>query len=98
MANETETPKEGVPEAPEEGELIGKVTHYFLKIGVAVVELTDTLKVGDSIRIIGGEKDFTQQVESMQIEHENIEKAKAGDSIGLKVEQKVREGYKVYKL
>jgi len=69
-----------------EGKLIGKVTHYFGNIGVAVVELQDTLKV------------FTQTVESMEVEHQKVETAKKGESIGLKVEQKVREGYKVFKL
>ena len=83
---------------PEEGKLIGKITHYFGNIGVAVIELSDTLKVGDTIRIIGGETDFTQTVDSMEIEHKKVEEAKKGDSIGLKVSQKVREGYKVYKL
>lgn len=84
---------------PEEGKLIGKVVHYFSKIKVAVIELTDTLSVGDSIRIVGGEDtDFTQTVESMESEHEKIEKAKKGDSIGVKVKEKVREGYKVYKV
>lgn len=83
---------------PEEGKLIGQVTHYFGNIGVAVLELTDTLKVGDTIKIVGGETDFTQTVGSMEIEHEKVETAKAGDSVGLKVGQKVREGYKVYKL
>ena len=82
----------------EEGKLIGKISHYFSKIGVAVINLSDSLKVGDSIRIAGGENDFTQTVKSMQAEHQNIENAKAGDSIGIKVEQKVREDYKVYKI
>lgn len=83
----------------EEGQLIGKVTHYFGNIGVAVIELADSLKVGDTIRIVGGEStDFTQKVESMEIEHQKINEAKAGDSIGLKVKEKVREGYKVYKV
>ena len=82
----------------EEGKLIGKVTHYFGNIGVTVLELSDTLKVGDTIRIVGGETDFTQTVESMEIEHKKVNEAKAGDSVGLKVSQKVREGYKVYKL
>lgn len=90
MANETET--------LEEGKLIGKVTHYFSKIGVAVIELSDALEAGDTIRIVGGETDFTQKVDSMQIEHEEIKKAKSGDNVGLKVSQKVREDYKVYKL
>ncbi|MCX6759035.1 MAG: hypothetical protein NT012_00470 [Candidatus Nealsonbacteria bacterium] len=81
-----------------EGKLIGKVTHYFGQIGVAVIDFSDKFKVGETIRIIGGETDFTQQVESMETEHQKIKEAKKGDSIGLKVEQKVREGYKVYKV
>ena len=83
---------------PEEGKLIGKITHYFGNIGVAVIELSHTLKVGDNIRIVGGETDFTQIIESMEVEHKKVEEAKKGDSVGLKVDQKVREGYKVYKL
>jgi len=83
---------------PEEGKLIGKITHYFSKIGVAVIELSDTLKVGDTIRIVGGETDFTQTVDSMEIEHQKVQTAKAGDSAGLKVSQKVREDYRVYKV
>lgn len=85
-------------EMAEEGKLIGKVTHYFGKIGVAVIELSDVLKVGDTIRITNGAVDFTQSVESMEIEHKKVEEAKAGDLVGLKVAQKVKEGYKVYKL
>lgn len=89
----------GETQVPEEGKLIGKITHYFGNIGVAVIELEDTLKVDDTIRIIGGvETDFTQTVKSIEIEHEKVKVAKAGDSIGLKMEQKVREGYKVYKV
>lgn len=83
---------------PEEGKLIGKISHYFGKIGVAVIKLSDTLKVGDNIRIAGGEVDFTQVIDSLEIEHEKVETAKKGDSVGLKVSQKVREDYKVYKL
>jgi putative protease len=82
----------------EEGKLIGKVTHYFGKIGVAVIELEETLRVGDTIRIVGGGTDFTQTVESMEIEHKKVKEAKAGQAIGLKVNQKVKEGYKVYKI
>jgi len=82
----------------EEGKLIGKVTHYFSKIGVAVIELSDTLKVCDTIRIVGGATDFTQTIESMEIEHEKVKEAATGDSVGLKVNQKVIECYKFYKL
>jgi len=78
--------------------LVGKIEHYFGKIGVAVVELTDELSVGDEILIQGAETNFTQKVESMQVEHENIEKAKAGDAVGMKVSEKVRENDQVYKV
>lgn len=82
----------------EEGKLIGKISHYFGNIGVGVVELSDTLKVGDTIRIVGGETDFEQTVDSMEVDHKKVDKAKKGDGIGLKISQKVREGYKVYKI
>lgn len=79
-------------------ELIGKITHYFGKIEVGIVELSKELKVGDAIHIKGGTTDFEQKVDSIQIEHEDIEKAKKGDVIGLKVKEKVREGDEVYKV
>lgn len=82
----------------EEGKLIGKVAHYFGHIGVAVIDLSDALKRGDTIRIVGGETDFNQAVDSMEVEHKKVEEAKEGESVGLKVDQKVRDGYKVYKL
>jgi len=82
----------------KEGKLIGKVTHYFGNIGVAVIKLLDNLKEGDTIRIFGQAIDFDQIVDSMEIEHKKIKQAKKGDSIGIKVKQKVREGYKVYKI
>ncbi len=77
---------------------VGSVTHYFTKIDVAVVELSDTLSVGDKILLQGSTTDFEQTVASMQIEHENITTAKGGQSIGLKVEKRVREGDTVYKI
>jgi len=76
---------------------IGRITHYFPKIGVAVVELSDTIQVGDKILIKGYTTEFEQTVESMQIEHKNIQSAGAGQSIGLKVVQRVRENDRVYK-
>ena len=83
----------------EEWKQVGMVTHYFGNIGVAVIELSDVLKTGEKIRIVGGvDTDFEQKVGSMEVEHEKVESAKKGDAIGLKVDQKVREGYKVYKL
>ncbi|MEO0094686.1 MAG: hypothetical protein ABIL46_06455 [candidate division WOR-3 bacterium] len=79
--------------------LIGKVTHYFNKIGVAVIELTeDELNVGDTIHIKGHTTDFQQVVNSMQIEHKPIEKAKKGESIGMKVDSVVHEKDQVYKI
>ncbi|MBE0520614.1 translation elongation factor-like protein [Candidatus Bathyarchaeota archaeon] len=76
---------------------VGHVTHFFTRISVAVVELSATLAVGDTILIKGPTTDFEQVVGSMQIEHENIQRAEAGQSIGLKVEQRVREEDIVYK-
>ena len=76
---------------------IGLVTHFFSKIDVAIIKLKDELKVGDKILFRGGTTNFDQIVESMQIEHESVEKAKAGQSIGLKVKDKVRENDVVYK-
>jgi len=82
----------------EELQEVGKITHFFSKISVAVIELTATLSVGDRIRIQGPTTDFEQTVDSMQIEHENVKTAKAGQSIGLKVTERVREKDTVYKV
>jgi len=81
-----------------EEKLIGKITHYFGNIGVGVIELSGALKVGDKIRIKGGTTDFEQVVDSMQVEHQNIDAAKAGDAAGLKVADKVRTGDEVYQV
>ncbi len=82
-----------------EEKLIGKITHYFTNIGVGVIEITvGDLKVGDKIHIKGATSDFEQAIDSMQIEHESIEKAKKGDAVGLKVDQQVREGDQVFKI
>lgn len=78
---------------------IGKVTHYYDKIGVAIVELGAALSVGDTIKFTrGGEELFEQKVESIQIEHEQKESAKKGEVIGLKAEKEVKEGAEVYKV
>ena len=82
----------------EEKKLIGKVIHYFTNIGVAVIELENTLKVGDEISVEGATTNFTQKIESMQIEHKDVDEAKKGDSIGLKVVDRVREGDQVFKV
>jgi len=85
--------------AKKEEKPIGKITHYFSNIGVAVIDLSSTLKVGDTIRIVGGEEtDFEQEVKSIQIDHKEVKSAKKGDSMGMKVDEKVHEGYKVFKV
>ena len=82
-----------------EGKIIGKISHYFSNIDVAVINLISPLKIGETIRIIGGqETDFNQKVKSMQIEHEEVKKAKKGDMVGMKIDEKVHDGYKVYKI
>jgi len=81
-----------------EEKLIGKIVHYYTKIGVGIIELVGDLKVGDKIHIKGSTSDFEQTVDSMQVEHENVQSAKAGDSVGLKVSDKVKEGDEVFKV
>ena len=81
-----------------EEEKIGFVSNYFSKISVAAVELTDgTVSVGDALHFLGHTTDFESTVHSMQIEHKSVTEAKKGDSIGVKVPEKVRKGDKVYK-
>ena len=77
---------------------IGKVSHYYSKISVVVIALSNALKVGDTIHIKGVHTDFQQTIESMQIEHEKIQEAKAGQSIGLKISQPVHEHDTVYRV
>lgn len=77
---------------------VGRVTHYFGKVGVAAVELEDELKVGDTIHVKGHTSDWTQTVESMQIEHQPVQKAGPGDVVGIKVADHAREHDIVYKV
>jgi len=76
---------------------IGHITHFFSKINVAVIELKAPLNVGDTIVIKGPSTDFEQVVDSMQIEHKNVQRGEEGQSIGLKVANRVRETDTVYK-
>ena len=76
---------------------VGQITHFFPKVSVAVLELTAPLAVGDHILVKGPTTDFEQVVESMQIEHNSIPKAEAGQSVGLKTVQIVKERDMVYK-
>ncbi len=77
---------------------IGRVRDYFAQIGVIGIDLTAKLKVGDTIHIKGHTTDITQIVESMQIEHEAVEEAKAGDAVGIKVPDRCRAGDHVYRV
>ena len=76
---------------------IGQIIHFFSKISVAVIELKASLNVGDTIVIKGPNTDFEQTVDSMQIEHKDVHHAEKGQSIGLKVADRVRETDTVYK-
>lgn len=76
---------------------IGRVAHFFDKIGVAVIELNKSgVSVGDTIHIKGATTDFNQEIDSMQIEHKPVKEAKKGDAIGLKVMDRVRPNDLVY--
>ncbi len=78
---------------------IGVVTHYFGKITVAIIKIEEEgLKIGDTIHFKGHTSDFTQKVESMELEHKTIQEAKVGESIGIKVSEHAREGDVVYKV
>ena len=79
-------------------EKVGEVTHYFTQIGVAVVDLSGPLKVGDRIAIKGMTTNFEMTLASMQVEGTNIEEAGAGDDVGMKVDDRVRQGDIVYRL
>lgn len=78
---------------------IGRITHYYSRLGVGIIELTEgELKVGDTIHIKGKHTDFTQQVDSMQIEHQSVAQAPKGKVVGIKVKDKVREHDQVLRI
>jgi GTPase len=80
-------------------EEIGRITHYFSKINVGVIELSKgTLQVGDTVHIKGHTSDFYQKVESMQVEHASVDSVKPGEQVGIKVESPVRENDAVFKV
>jgi len=85
-------------EQAESGQPIGTVTHYFGKISVGAIELTEALRVGDTIRIQGHTTDLTMTVDSMQVENQPVQEAKAGEVVGIKVPDHVREGDRVCRL
>ena len=75
---------------------IGKVTHYFGHIPAGAIKLTGVLKKGDKIHVKGATTDFTQTVNSIQLDHKDLEKSGKGKEIGIQIEQKVREGDEVF--
>ena len=77
---------------------IGTIDHYFGKVGVGIIQLTDSLKVGDTVHIKGHSEDFTQTVSSMQVDHQDVKEAAAGQAAAIKVDQKVHQNDKVYKV
>jgi len=80
-------------------QFVGTVTHYFGKPGVAIVDITaGEVNVGDTIRIAGHSSDFTQQIGSMELEHEAVDSAKVGDSVGIKVDERAREHDDVFRV
>jgi len=92
---EKEGKKGGVVMAEEK---IGMVIKYFAKIGVAAIQMEGSLSVGDTIHIQGHTTDFTQDVDSMQIENQSVERAGPGADVGIKVQDRVREHDVVYKI
>ncbi len=80
------------------GTRIGTVTHFFGDISVAVIDLTDTIRLGDVVHFLGSTTDFRQEVVSLQIEHEAVEQADPGQDVAIKVERRVRKRDKLFKL
>jgi len=80
------------------GKQVGKVSHYFNKISVAILNLTANLKTGDQVHFLDHSCDFRQEITSMQIEHEPIDAAKKGDEVAIKVSKPVRKGTIAYLL
>lgn len=79
-------------------EEIGQVKHFYSKISVAIIQLSAPLRVGEKVTIVGPKTEFTQEIGSMQVEHENITTADSGDLVGLKVTEKVRDGDRVFRV
>jgi translation elongation factor EF-1alpha len=85
--------------AKTEEKPLGRVTHYYSHLGVSIIELTvGELNVGDIVHIKGKHTDFTQTVDSIQIEHQNVSHAEKGKSVGIKVKEKVREHDQVFRV
>jgi putative protease len=78
---------------------LGKVTHYFSKIGVVAIQITqDVVRVGDTIHVKGHTSDFTQKIDSMQIDNQAVGEATVGQSVGLRIKEHAREHDQVFKV
>ena len=75
---------------------IGKVVHWYDKLGVAVVKLNKALKVGSQVKVKRGDQEFTETITSMQLNHESVKAGKKGEEVAVKVSQPVREGAEIY--
>lgn len=80
------------------GKKVGEVNHFYNRIGVAVIDLVDSLQVGDQVHFLGRSTDFHQEIASMQIEHESITEAGKGQEVAIKVERRVRNRDKVFRI
>lgn len=80
------------------GVYIGEVTHFYNRINVAVLDLAETIRLGEEVHILGHTTDFRQQITSLQIEHQSVEEAGPGQDVAMLVEERVRHGDKVFKI
>ena len=76
---------------------IGKVTHWYDKVGVAVLDLSSALKIGDKVKVKKGEEEFEETLSSMQVDHKDVSSAQKGDEVAVKFSQKAKEGAVIYK-
>ena len=83
-------------EGKKEGKKIGVVTHFYDKIGVGIVKFDSGVKVGDKLKFSGHNQEFEQIISQMQFDHKDIEEAKKGQEVGIKLDNKVKEGDIVY--
>ena len=77
---------------------IGVVTHYYDKIGVAIVKFKRNVEAGEEVRFLGANTDFTQTIKSIQFDHQEVKSAKKGQEVGIKVDEKVHEGNEVFEV
>lgn len=78
--------------------LIGRVTHYYNRIGVAVLELSQELKIGDTVLFLGHTTDFQQKIASLEINHQRVQAVEAGQEVAVKVDEPVRKADEVFKV